>query len=194
MKNKAVSSIQASIYSVRGETIVLDMELADFYAVTVKQLNQAIKRNSSRFPSDFRFQLTDSEWSDLRSQIATSRHGGRRYRPWAFTEHGAVMAATVLRSEKAVQMSIFLVRAFMKMRQSLGETSAWAAKLVALEKEITSRLDSHEKGIVEVMQQFLSIINPPATEEKYPDGEKREIGFHVKDGSGRYVLKPRKKR
>lgn len=184
--------IETFIHSVRGEKVILSSDLANIYGVPTRVLNQAVKRNISRFPSDFCFQLTTLEWANLRSQIVISNFGSR-HRPRVFTEHGAVMAATVLKSEMAVQMSIFVVRAFMKMRQTLGESSILAMRLDKLEKEITNRLDSHEKDIVDLMRQFLTILNPPE-EETYPDGEKREIGFHVKDGNGRYVVKPRKKR
>jgi hypothetical protein len=193
MKDISTTKIESFIYSVRGEKVILDTDLAGFYGVSVKRLNEAIKRNRARFPSDFLFQLDSTEWASLRPQIATSNQGGRRYRPWAFTEHGAVMVATVLRSDKAVQMSIFVVRAFMKMRQALGESSVLAARLESLEKEITSRLDSHEKSIVELMRQFLTILNPPA-EEKYPDAEKREMGFHVREKKGRYNAAPKRAR
>jgi hypothetical protein len=170
--------IETFIHSVRGEKIIFAADLANIYGVSTRVLNQAVKRNRNRFPSDFCFQLSEPEWKDLRSQIVISNYGSR-IRPWAFTEHGAVMAANVLKSEKAVQLSIFVVRAFMKMRQALGESSTLATRLDKLEKEITSRLDSHEKAIVELMQQFLSILNPD--HEGAEAAPKREIGFHVKD-------------
>src|SRR5207247_2415411 len=111
---------------------------------------------------DFRFQITHSEWQNLKSQLVTSKSGagGRQKLPWAFTEHGAIMAANILRSDRAIQMSVFVVRAFIRMRNLLSDTAALAAKLDKLEREVTSRLDSHEKGIVELMRQFLTILNP----------------------------------
>lgn len=183
VKTDAPRPIELCIHSVRGEKVILDVDLADIYRVTAKRLNEATKRNIQRFPADFCFQLTDSEWDVLRSQIATSNsrgRGGRRYRPFVFTEHGAIMVANVLRSDEAVQMSVFVVRAFMKMRQTLGDSAALAAKLDKLEKEITSRLDSHEKAIVELMQQFFAILNPESAPKADPFPQ-REIGFHVKD-------------
>jgi hypothetical protein len=175
-----IVQIETFIHSVRGEKVILAADLASIYGVPTKVLNQAIKRNQPRFPIDFCFQLSAKEWANLRSQIVTSNYGSR-YRPWVFTEHGAIMAANVLRSDRAVQMSIFVVRAFTKMRTLLSDTSILAAKLKKLESEVTSRLDSHEKAIVELMRQFLTILNPQAEGEKEGSSEKREIGFHVKN-------------
>src|SRR3954470_20351360 len=127
-KRIAPPEIAQTIHIVREEKVILDADLARIYGVTAKRLNEAIKRNRSRFPADFCFQLTSGEWENLRSQIATSSYGGRRYRPWVFTEHGAVMAANVLKTDAAIQMSVFVVRAFIKMRQALTDTAILAAK------------------------------------------------------------------
>ena len=162
--------------------------------------NQAIKRNLARFPPDFLFQITREELVNLKSQfvisspahaeVAPSGHGGRRKLPWAFTEHGAIMAANVLNSAKAIQMSVFVIRAFVKMRGALSETTKMAAKLSALEQEIKGRLDTHEKAIVDVLQQLMEILNPD--EILIPDSEpKREIGFHVKE-EAKKPSKPKK--
>src|SRR5579863_5241152 len=111
------------IHEVRGQKIMLDADLAEVYGVTTKALNQAVKRNADRFPADFAFLLTRQEVASLRSQIVTSKsRGGRRYLPYAFTEHGAIMAANVLNSPRAVQMSVFVVRAFVKMRALLSDS------------------------------------------------------------------------
>src|SRR6266480_6232476 len=141
------------IYEIRGRRVMLDSDLAVLYGVPTKLLNEQYRRNRKRFPEDFAFQLTAKEANSLRSQFATSSsHGGRRYRPYAFTEHGALMAANILNSAQAVQMSIFVVRAFVKMRETLLGTRELAKKLAALEKKLTSRLDVHEAAIVEVLQ------------------------------------------
>ena len=171
------------IHTVRGEKVILDADLAQLYGVTTGRLNEAVARNIDRFPSDFSFQLTTSEWSILKSQIAIAKpgSGGRQTRPWVFTEHGALMAANVLKSERAIQMSVFLVRAFVRMRNLLSDTTTLAAKLDKLEREVTSRLDSHESSIVELMRQFLTIINPDNDGGEEAETSKREIGFHVKD-------------
>jgi hypothetical protein len=109
----------------RGQKVILDTDLAELYGVSVGRFNEQVKRNQQRFPADFMFQLTAKEDQILRSQIAVSRkkHGGRRYLPYAFTEHGAIMAATVLNSKRAIEMSVFVVRAFVRMRELLARPS-----------------------------------------------------------------------
>jgi phage regulator Rha-like protein len=156
------------IYEIRGERVMLDSDLASIYGVETKALNRAVKRNRSRFPKDFVFQLSENEWKNLKYQIGTSSsnrkyqslryqigtsslsHGGRRSPPYVFTEHGAIMAANVLNSRRAVQMSVFVVRAFLKMRALLGDKRELAEKLAALEKELKKRLDVHEAVIVTI--------------------------------------------
>jgi len=148
--------------------------------VPTKALNQAVKRNSDRFPPDFVFRLSAEELKALnRSQIVTGsqKHRDPRLRPLVFTEHGAIMAANVLNSPQAVQMSVFVVRAFIKMRGVLTDTRALARKLPDLETELTSRLDVQEVAIVEVLQRVMNLIDPPPE----PERPKREMGFHVKD-------------
>jgi phage regulator Rha-like protein len=134
-----------------------------------------VKRNRDRFPKDFLFQLTEDEWKNLRYQIGTSSlgHGGRRTRPYVFTEHGAIMAANVLNSRRAVQMSVFVVRAFLKMRALLGDKRELAQKLASLEKELKKRLDVHEAVIVTILQRVMDIIDPPVA----PEPPKPHIGF-----------------
>ena len=145
-------------------------------AVPTFRFNEAIKRNRHRFPPDFMFQLTAEEAAALRSQIAILKRGRgqhRKYRPYAFTEHGALQAANVLRSPRAVQMSVFVIRAFVKMRETLLGTRELAKKLAALEKKLTARLDVHESAIVQVLQELMQILNPPPT----PSPPKPRIGF-----------------
>jgi phage regulator Rha-like protein len=140
-------------------------------------LNRAVKRNAERFPKDFVFQLTRREFEALRYQIGTLKTGRgqhRKYLPYVFTEHGAIMAANVLNSARAVQMSVFVVRAFLKMRALLLGTRELAEKLTALEKKLTSRLDVHEAAIVEVLQELMQILNPPPP---LPEPAKPRIGF-----------------
>jgi hypothetical protein len=118
LKNSPV--IVPRIFTLRGESVMLDSDLAALFGVETRAFNQAIARNALRFPDDFAFQITRQEFTNLISQIVTSSlHGGRRKLPWVFTEHGAIMAATVLNSEQAVAMSVYVVRAFVKMRQEL---------------------------------------------------------------------------
>ena len=124
------------------------------------------------------FQLTREEFDSLTSQNAISKRGrgGRRTRPYAFTEHGALEAANVLRSPRAVQMSVFVIRAFVKMRETLLGTRELAKKLAALEKKLTSRLNVHEAAIVEVLRELMQILNPPPAPPEPPP--RRRIGFH----------------
>jgi hypothetical protein len=193
----AVEQIDTMILTIRGTRVMLDRDLAKIYGVPTFRFNEAIKRNRHRFPTDFMFQLTRAEFDKLKapnssqiamnsgkqaaltSQIAISKRGrgrgGRRTRPYAFTEHGALQAANVLRSPRAVQMSVFVIRAFVKMRETLLGTRVLAKKLAALEKKLTSRLDVHEAAIVEVLQELMQILNPPPPP---PEPPRRRIGFH----------------
>jgi hypothetical protein len=130
--------IESRILLIRGHKVMLDSDLAELYGVTTKRLNEQVKRNRQRFPADFMFQLTSDEATNLRSRIATSKQGrgGRRYRPYAFTEHGAIMAASVLNSYRAIEVSIYVVRAFVKLREMLRTHKELARKLAELEKRI----------------------------------------------------------
>ena len=172
------------IRTIRGQKIILDFDLARIYGVPTKALNRAVKRNLERFPDDFIFQLTLEELVNLKYQIGTSSsHGGKRKLPYAFTENGAIMAANVLNSPEAVRMSVFVVRAFVQMRDLLGGTKELARQLADLEKKLTARLDVHESVIVDVLRRVMEILDPPPLP---PEPPRRRIGFHVepKDESG----------
>ena len=171
-----VDQIGSLIRTIRGQKVILDYDLARIFGVPTHRFNEAVKRNRSRFPDDFLFQLTREEQSNLISQIAiSSSHGGRRKLPYAFTENGAIMAANVLNSPQAVRMSVFVVRAFVRMRDLLGSTKELAKQLAALEKKLTDRLDKHEAAIIQVLRRVMDILDPPPL----PDSPRREIGFHV---------------
>jgi hypothetical protein len=190
-----IEQIDGMIRTIRGSRVILDSDLAKIYGVPTFRFNEAIKRNRHRFPPDFMFQLTTEEAAALRSQIAIlketagerltpnssqiailkkGRGQHRKYRPYAFTEHGALQAANVLRSPRALQMSVFVIRAFVRMRQTLLGTRELAEKLAALEKKLTSRLDVHEAAIVEVLQELMQILSPPPA---LPEPTKPRIGF-----------------
>jgi hypothetical protein len=171
-------SIEPLIHYVRGQKVILDADLAMIYGVTTKRLNEQIKRNKKRFPSDFMFRLTVIENRNLKSQFATSSldHGGRRKLPLAFTENGAIMAANVLNSPSAVRMSVFVVRAFMRMRTVLSGSKDLAKELAQLEKKLTGRLDVHEVAIVDILKRMMELLEPSP---EVPVPPKRPIGFHV---------------
>ena len=172
-----VDDIGSLIRTIRGQKVILDSDLARIFGVPTFRFNEAVKRNRGRFPDDFLFQLTREEQSNLISQIAiSSSHGGRRKLPYAFTENGAIMAANVLNSPEAVRMSVFVVRAFVQMRDLLGGTKELARQLADLEKKLTARLDVHESVIVDVLRRVMEILDPPPLP---PEPPKRRIGFHV---------------
>ena len=150
--------VESRILILRHQRVILDSDLAELYGVPVKQLNQQIKRNRERFPTDFMFQLTAKEDKSLRSQIVTSKkgHGGRRYPPYAFTEHGAIMAATVLNSKRAIEMSVFVVRAFVRMREMLAKNRQLAAKI----DELDRRLETHDTAIQDIIDAIKELMVP----------------------------------
>lgn len=165
----AIESVAHRILSIRGQRVMLDADLAELYGVPTRVLNQAVKRNLSRFPPDFMFQLSDEEAADLRSQSVTSKgRGGRRYNPYAFTEHGAVMLASVLNSEWAVEISILVVRAFVQLRQLLSTHKEVAAKLEELERKVSS----HDQAIAGLIDAIRQLMAPPTK-------SKRPIGFVI---------------
>ena len=170
-----VKEIEEKIYLVRGEKVMLDSDLAEIYDVETRVLNQALRRNLERFPDDFMFQLTDDEAKSLRSQTVISKkgRGGRRYNPYVFTEHGAVMLASILKSPMAIEASIQVVRAFVNMRSLIALHQDLAKRIEKLEKTT----DSHELKFEAVSQLFQDIYNDP----KFL---KRKIGF-VDDKKGR---------
>jgi ORF6N domain len=165
-----VVPIESSIVILRHQKIILDTALAEIYGVSVKRLNQQVNRNRERFPADFMFQLKPREFANLRLQIATARkgHGGRRSSPYAFTEHGAIMAATVLNSAQAVLMSVYVVRAFVHLREALSANKELAARIEELEKH----MDKHDGAIQEIVKVLKRLMNPPPS-------RRRKIGFRV---------------
>jgi len=188
-------SVESRIFFLRHRRVILDTDLAALYGVTVKRLNQQVKRNINRFPSDFLFQLTQEEAETAlrsRSQIVILKRGMNiKYRPYAFTENGAIMAANVLNSPEAVRMSVFVVRAFVQMRDLLGSTKELAKQLAALEKKLTARLDGHEVAIVDVLRRVMEILDPPPPPPE-PERPKGRLGFYV-DPEEKTVAKAKKK-
>ena len=145
------------ILDIRGQRVLLDSDLAQLYEVETRVFNQAVKRNLKRFPSDFMFQLTKLEFENLISQSVTSSWGGRRKLPLAFTEHGAIMAASVLNSERAVQMSVYVVRAFVQLRAPMVDHKVLADKLNALER----RVSHHDNSLVALIDAIRALTEQP---------------------------------
>jgi len=175
-------AVESRILFLRQQRVILDADLAELYGVSVKRLNEQVKRNRERFPSDFMFQLAANEHDSLRSQFATSnkRRGGRRYTPYAFTEHGAIMAATVLNSKRAVQMSVFVVRAFVRLREMLATNRLLSGKI----DELENRLDSNDSAIVLLFTTIKGMMTP-----KKKRGPR--IGFQLPEANAKTQNSPR---
>jgi hypothetical protein len=167
-----IAHITQSILIVRGHKVILDRDLAAIYGVTTGRFNEAIKRNANRFPEDFMFQLTRAGAEASRSQIAilNSRGGNIKYLPFAFTEHGAIQAANVLNSPKAVEMGIYVVRAFVQLRDVLASNQALAQQLKALEARMTRKFAAHDHAINDIIKTIRHLMTPPEL-------KKRSIGF-----------------
>ena len=188
-----IEHLEPMIFTIRRQRVILDADLARLYGAGTKRFNEAFKRNRRRFPGDFAFQLTADEFADLRSefsatspqpsdrtremlnwsQFATSSASlrGRTYRPWAFTEHGALMAANILRSEQAERMSVYVIRAFVRMREELAANTAILKRLA----EIDRTLLKHDTALRDIYRKLLPLLQPP------PDPPKRRIGFRTSD-------------
>jgi ORF6N domain len=177
-----LDNVESAIYSIRGERVMLDSNLAAIYGTSTMRLNEQFRRNRKRFPEDFAFQLTSVEFKRLISQIAISKkgRGGRRKLPWVFTEHGALMLASVLNSKVAIQASVRVVRAFVRLREMVAANAELAARL----KDLERRLDSDDEAIIELF----SVLKRLLESEAKP---KREIGFHVRERAARYRTKGR---
>jgi hypothetical protein len=162
--------ITCAILVLRGHRVLLDSELASLYGLTTARLNQQVRRNRKRFPADFLFELTAEESANLKMHFATSSWGGRRTLPLAFTEHGAIMAASVLNSPRAVEMSVYVVRAFVKLRELLTSNKDLACKLAALERSLISLDLKTQRQFKEVYEAIRALMNPPPP-------KRRGIGF-----------------
>jgi phage regulator Rha-like protein len=163
--------IERKIYLIRGHKVMIDRTLADLYEVPTKSLNLAVRRNQDRFPADFMFQLTAEEAQALRFQIETSKpgRGGRRYLPYAFTEHGVAMLSSVLRSKRAVQMNIVIIRAFVRLREIFATHKDLAHAI----EEIRRRQDEQGEQIISIIETINQLLLPEPVEPK------RRIGFHA---------------
>ena len=167
----AIAAIASRIVTLRGERVLLDADLAALYGVETRRLNEQVHRNRRRFPADFIFRLTREELENLMSQFATSRWGGRRKLPYAFTEHGAIQAATILSTRRAVEVSVYIVRAFVQLRGVLAANRELAKRLDELEARIERKLDTHDRVIADILDAIRQLMSPP---EPKPG---RRIGF-----------------
>lgn len=174
--------IGTCIVVLRGEKVLLDADLARLYGVSTRRLNEQVKRNSARFPADFAFRLTNQELRLLMSQFATSKgRGGVRKRPMAFTEHGALMAASVLNIRRAIQVSVFVVRAFVRLREALSTHKNLARKLEELEKKTESLASKHDTFAAGTRDQFRQVIETLRQLMAPQEPRRRSIGFVRQD-------------
>lgn len=176
----AVESISLSIAALRGQRVILDSDLAALYGVETKRFNEQVKRNGARFPADFMFQLTPEEFDSLRSQIATLKTGRgqhRKYRPYVFTEHGAIMAAMVLGSPRAVEVSVYVVRAFVRLREAAVLHKDLAERLSSLEEKTEGLALSHDTFSRNTRNQLKQVFDAIRELMTPPEPPKRPIGF-----------------
>lgn len=166
--------LEAIIITLRGSRVILDIDLANLYGVSPKRLNEQVKRNRGRFPDDFMFQLENQEVRNLRSQIATANWTMRRTNPYAFTEHGAVMAANILSSQVAIDASILLVRTFVKMRAIFSEHSDLKKRLNEIEQRLSRGFAQHEHELLEIRFLISQLETPP-------ESKKKRIGFYKEE-------------
>ena len=162
--------IERQIFFIRGEKVLLDSDLAELYGVQTKELNKAVARNQDRFPSDFMFQLSHEEFDALRFQLGTSKRGGRRYRPYVFTEQGVAMLSSVLRSSRAVQVNVQIMRTFVRLRQMLSSNTGLSRKLDELEK----KYDQKFKIVFDVLRALTE-----EDEQEQQHQRRKRIGYHT---------------
>jgi hypothetical protein len=176
-----LEKIEKNIYLIRGQKVMLDRDLAELYGIETKVLKQAVRRNLDRFPSDFMFELTGKEFTILRSQIVTSRSpqwGGLRYRPMAFTEQGVAMLSSVLKSKRAIEVNITIMRVFVRLREMISTHKELAHKLSELERNVKD----HDQQIQAIFEAIHQLMAPPKTKTK-------KIGFKVKEPKAKYGKK-----
>jgi hypothetical protein len=177
----SIADIEKSIFLIRGHRVMLDFHLAELYGVATKNLNKAVKRNLERFPADFMFQLTAAEAKSLRFQFGTLKRGQHfRYLPYAFTEQGVAMLSSVLKSRQAVCVNIAIMRAFVRLRETLSLHKELAHKLAELERKI----ENHDESISTLFEAMRQLMTPPEKPDK-------EIGFHVKEDAVPYRTRRR---
>ena len=160
---KELVKIQKMIHEIRGQKVMLDVDLAQLYEVPTHQLNQAVKRNVKRFPADFMFQLTEDEWESLRSQFVISKNsrGGRRFAPYAFTEHGVSMLSTVLKSERAIEINIQIMRTFVQLRHYVLDKPDTNTQITELRKLLMLYIEKNDKRVNDIIIALNNLIGQP---------------------------------
>ena len=173
MRDDSIHRISNKIFTVRRQAVILDSDLAAIYGVTTKVLNQAVTRNKERFPESFSFIVDNKEFKTLRSQTVTSNEGrgGRTYKPRVFTEHGALMASTLLRSKEAITMSIYIIEAFVKMREEMATNQEILKRLAEIDKSLLQQ----DSALFDIYSKLLPLLEPPEEDTI----EKRKMGFPV---------------
>ena len=164
--------IHQSIFEVRGQKIMLDFDLAELYGIETKRLKEAVRRNRKKFPADFMFELSKKEWINLRTQIATSSWGGSRYLPFAFTEHGVTMLASVLNSPRAIKMNIAIVRAFISLKQLAIEHKDLAKRLEELRKELHERIGEHDTQLAAIYDAIENLLDEKGEQKSWKERER----------------------
>lgn len=167
------TQIKNMIYGIRGLNVMLDRELAVLYGVEIKRLNESVKRNIKRFPPEFMFQLTAEEWSNLRSQIAAFSKDTRKYKPYAFTEHGILMLSSVLNSDKAIDVNIQIMKIFIHMRQYVLSQSATNEQIAELRKLLMLYIEKNDKRVNDIIVVLNNLIEQPK--------KTKSIGFHQEE-------------
>jgi len=170
VKNE-IAKIQSMIYLIRGQKVMFDHDLAVLYKVETKRINESVKRNIKRFPAEFMFQLTDEEWENLRSQIATFKKDTRKYKPYVFTEHGILMLSSVLNSDRAINVNIQIMKIFVQMRNYMFSQSATNEQIAELRKLLILYIDKNDKRVGEIIFALNNLIAQPPNTKK--------IGFNT---------------
>jgi ORF6N domain len=189
-----LEAITQRIVVLREQKVLIDADLAQLYGVETRRLNEQVRRNRERFPEDFIFELSPEEFANLKSQFATSSWGGRRKLPFAFTEHGAIMAATVLNTPRAVEVSVYVVRAFVKLRELVGSHRELARRLADLERATEALAMSHDTLNRNTRAQFKQVFDALRALMAPPDPPKRPIGFVTPEDKSKKGSSARSKR
>jgi phage regulator Rha-like protein len=174
-----LQNIQQKIFEIRGQRVMLDFDLAELYEVETKRLKEAVRRNIRRFPEDFMFELTPEEYASLRTQFATLKNGGRgqhsKYLPFAFTEHGVTMLASILNSDKAIDMSITIVRVFVALKEFVLQHKDISLQLEQLKQELSGRIDEHDVQLSAIYNAIENLLDKQAVQQNWK--ERNRIGF-----------------